>query len=175
MLDRPSNFYLPHCPTINSSSEICETKNNLKRQSSQQNILAALGPWDLNSQKKGITHRLIDVEGRYSDIYIGTPRGPKPIMNLKIYGTEVSCLADAGAEVSLIAKECLQSIVEKAKLHRESMRIHTPVFQECRAANESIIQFIAAVTLPVTRGDLDSLDRAADTYNTITSANSPRD
>lgn len=65
-----------------------------------------------NDPRQGITHRLIDVEGRRRDVLIGTPKGPQPIDKLRIHGTEVDCLADAGSELNLIARDCLREIVE---------------------------------------------------------------
>ena len=155
-LGRKINSLPPQCQAIVSSSEDWKAtdESSRRRLEAWKTEVAPLGPQDPDWQsRKGITHKLRDMEGRYSDILIGTPRGPKALTTLKVYGTEVNCLADAGAEVSLISRDCLRTIVDTAKLNEMSLQIHPPVFQECRAANESPIQFIAAITLPVTRGD----------------------
>lgn len=88
-------------------------------------------------------------------MFVGTPIGPKTITNMKIYGVGVRCLADAGAEVSLISQACLQTIVKLAKLNPRSLGFHDPVFQYCKAANGSPIHFLAALTLPIERDSQD--------------------
>jgi len=106
----------------------------------------------VNHEKNGITHCMIDPDGKRG-YHIGNPRGPQPVAPLEIYGVRVECLMDAGAEISLITDDCLQGIIKKARLSKESLNFHTPIYQVCRAANESRIYFSNAVTLPVRRGD----------------------
>jgi hypothetical protein len=104
-----------------------------------------------NHPAKGITHRLVDLEGRYSDIHIGTPKGSQPVVQLKAHGVVVDCLTDAGAEISLISRDCIKYIIETAKLNPYKMNFHPPVNPVCKAANESAIHFIGAVSLPIER------------------------
>ena len=102
--------------------------------------------------REGITHKLVDLNGKTRDSLIGLPKGLQPTAQLEILGTLVECLIDSGSQVNLIEEKCLRKILEKAPSHSRLPELHPPAYPACTAANGSLIEFTGAISLPISRG-----------------------
>ena len=136
-----------YCPAVISGTNTGDANGScIQSKSGSTQIVPVHNP-----PEKGLTHRMIDLDGICPDILIGTPKGPQPIVQLKAHGVTVDCLADAGAEINLISIDCIKYIIKTAQLDPYKMNFHPPANPVCKAANQSLIHFLTAVSLPIER------------------------
>ena len=124
------------CSVLIGTSQVeCESSQNSLKVIPVQRVL-----------KKGLTHLLTDENGK--ETLIGLPRGPSAIEYLRVLDIPVESLLDPGANVSLISKRCLASIVARKELDLSDF-IHPTPHENCQTANGSGMTIISAATLPV--------------------------
>jgi len=85
--------------------------------------------------KRGLTHAIIDPSGEKMPIHIGLSRGPSASESLNLFGIGVESLLDAGANVSLINKECLATVTARKGVDLKSLKLHPSPYNDCKAAN----------------------------------------
>lgn len=111
--------------------------------------------WNLlkkeNVNKPGIEYEL-HVE-KCRPIEIGRPKGKSIIVAVKIKGYDVKALVDQGANINTITAKLLYTLAENGHISLNKIGIHKPVIGSSVLANSEVVNFPAAVTLPLSRND----------------------
>ena len=79
--DHPRNNQDSHCPAVVSSFKASGLPDSQLPTSFWETRVVPI-----HHPLPGITHKVIDLSGRNPDVVIGTPKGPQPIVRLKIHG-----------------------------------------------------------------------------------------
>jgi hypothetical protein len=99
--------------------------------------------------KEGIVHALPDHPVNGIPMLIGQSSGPTACEFLRVLGVEVESQLDSGANISLISKRCLKTLLVRNGIADHEAEIHPSPHTRCEAVNGTRVNIIGAITLPI--------------------------